>query len=84
MREYERGTFVWYVKWFACFMVLLSVAVRSVEEIPQIYDVIFSFVGTIAWFYVGWKWNDRAFLLLNGVLLFLLGTALLRYIVNAL
>jgi len=71
---------VYYVKWISTFFVLVSVACRSVEEIPKIYDVVFSWVGTAGWLYVALAWKDRALIILNTVVGFMLFTALLRYI----
>ena len=70
----------WYVKWISCIFVLIAVACRSVEEVPKIYDVVFSLIGTLGWLWVGYMWHDRALLMLNGVLSFLLATSVLRYL----
>lgn len=70
----------WYVKWGSCLIILIAVACRSVDEVPKIYDLSFSFIGTIGWFYVGLVWHDRALVLLNGVLSFMLFLGLLRYV----
>jgi hypothetical protein len=53
---------------------------RSVEEVPKIYDLVLSFVGCSGWALVGYLWHDRALLMLNSVLLFVLGTGILTYI----
>jgi len=71
---------VWYVKWFATFMVILAVACRSVDEIPKVYDVVLSFIGTSAWLWVGLQWKDRALIVLNTVIVFMLGVSILRYV----
>lgn len=71
---------VYYIKWIATVCVLISVACRSVEEIPKIYDVFFSWVGTAGWLYVSLAWKDRALIILNAVVGFMLFTALLRYV----
>jgi len=71
----------WYVKWLACFLVLIAVACRSIDEVPKIYDVIFSLAGTLGWLWVGYMWHDRALVMLNSVLGFLLASSLLRYMV---
>lgn len=70
---------VWYVKWFATVLVIIAVACRSVDEIPKIYDVGISFVGTVAWLWVSLQWKDRALIVLNSVMVFMLGVSLLRY-----
>jgi hypothetical protein len=71
---------VWYIKWIATVLVIISVACRSVEEIPRIYDLVFSFTGTIMWWWVSFIWNDRALLTLNTTLLIILSSGLLRSI----
>ena len=70
---------VWYVKWIATVLVIIAVACRSVDEIPKIYDVAISFVGTILWLWVALQWKDRALIILNSVMVFMLGVSLLRY-----
>jgi hypothetical protein len=72
----------WYVKWGATVLVLIAVMCRSVDEIPKIYDVAFSWLGTLGWLYVGLQWKDRALIILNSVIGFLLFTSLVRYIVK--
>jgi hypothetical protein len=72
-------TLDWYIKWVSSAIILLAVMCRSVDEVPRIFDLVFSFFGTIGWFVVGYLWHDRALILLNGVLVFMLGMALLRY-----
>lgn len=72
--------YVYYAKWIATVLVLIAVACRSVEEIPRIYDVVFSWVGTGMWLYVSLAWKDRALILLNAVMSFMLFVSLLRYI----
>lgn len=73
---------VYYVKWISTLLVLIAVACRSVDEVPKIYDVIFSLLGTFGWLYVGLAWKDRALIMLNAVLVFMLGTSILRYIAS--
>jgi len=73
---------VYYIKWISTIIVLIAVACRSVDEVPKIYDVFFSLIGTFGWLYVGLAWKDRALIILNAVLVFMLGTALLRYIAS--
>lgn len=71
---------VWYVKWIATIMVLVAVMCRSVEEVPRIYDIVFSLLGTGGWLYVSLCWKDRALIMLNSVMLVMLSSALLRNI----
>jgi|TARA_B100000745_G_scaffold21938_1_gene15000 hypothetical protein len=53
-----------------------------VEEVPKVYDIIFSTMGTAGWLYVGYMWHDRALIVLNTILLSMLATGLFRYIIQ--
>ena len=68
----------WWVKWFATIVIIVAVMCRSVEEVPRIYDQWFSLIGTFCWLWVGLQWKDRALIVLNSVLVFVLGAGLLR------
>jgi hypothetical protein len=70
--------YVYYVKWISTFFVLFAVICRSVEEVPKIYDVGFSLIGTLGWLYVGLAWKDRALIMLNAVITVMLSAAFLR------
>ena len=72
----------WYVKWFGVCFICLAVLCRSIQEVPKIYDVCFSIIGTGAWLWVGFKWHDRALIVLNTILLCLLVSGGARYIVQ--
>ena len=72
--------YIYYLKWIATFVIITAVACRSVEEIPRIFDIVFSLVGTAMWLVVSLAWKDRALILLNAVMSFMLLVALLRYI----
>ena len=72
----------WYVKWFGVCFICLAVLCRSIQEVPKIYDVFFSIIGTAAWLWVGFKWHDRALIVLNTILLCLLVSGGARYIVQ--
>ena len=72
--------YIYYLKWIATFVILAAVACRSVDEIPKIYDVILSWIGTGMWLIVSLAWKDRALILLNSVMSFMLFLALLRYV----
>jgi len=69
----------WYVKWISVAFVCVAVLCRSVEEIPKIFDVTFSIVGTSGWLWVGFKWHDRALIILNTILLAMLVSGAFRY-----
>ena len=73
------GDLSWFVKWVASFFILIAVMCRSVEEVPRIFDVVLSIIGTIGWAWVGYLWHDRALLLLNGTIVVFLGMSLIRY-----
>ena len=72
--------YIYYLKWIATLFILVAVACRSVEDIPKIYDVVFSYIGTGMWLIVSIAWKDRALILLNSVISFMLFVAILRYI----
>jgi len=72
--------YIYYLKWIATIFVLIAVACRSVDEIPKIYDVVFSMIGTLGWLIVSMAWKDRALILLNSVITFMLFVAILRYV----
>ena len=72
--------YIYYLKWIATIFVLIAVACRSVDEIPKIYDVVFSWIGTGGWLIVSLAWKDRALILLNSVIAFMLFVAILRYV----
>jgi len=69
----------WYVKWISVAFVCVAVLCRSVEEIPKILDITFSIVGTAGWLWVGFKWHDRALIILNTILLAMLVSGAFRY-----
>ena len=69
----------WYVKWISVAFVCVAVLCRSVEEIPKIFDVTFSIVGTTGWLWVGFKWHDRALIILNTIVLAMLVSGAFRY-----
>ena len=62
----------WYVKWVASLLVLAAMSTRGVEGLV-FWDLVLSVTGISLWLWVAVMWNDRALILLNGiVLLFLL------------
>ena len=72
----------WYVKWVSVIFICIAVLCRSVEEVPKIYDVVLSMFGTAGWLWVGFKWHDRALVVLNTVLLSILVSGAFRYYVS--
>ena len=69
--------YIYYLKWIATIIILMAVACRSVEEVPRIYDVILSWLGALGWLVVSIAWKDRALIILNSVMGFMLFTALI-------
>ena len=72
----------WYVKWISVAFVCVAVLFRSVEEIPKIYDITCSIVGTAGWLWVGFKWHDRALIILNTRLLAMLISGAFRFYIS--
>ena len=72
----------WYVKWISVGFVFVAVLCRSIEEVPKIYDVVLSFIGTCLWWWVGILWKDRALIVLNSVLCFILAVSTMRFILS--
>jgi|TARA_B110000483_G_C17929455_1_gene440167 hypothetical protein len=69
----------WYVKWTASVFILISAMFRIQGPEYDNLDTLFSFVGVTGWMIVGLLWKDRALLLLNGVLMFVLASGLLNW-----
>ena len=73
--------FTWYVKWIASIIVLVGITIRA-SGVTQLQwlDIVCSWIGAVGWFYVGFKWNDRALMVLNGVIGVILFAGILRVI----
>jgi len=71
----------WYVKWAASIIVLVGITIRA-SGVTQLQwlDIVCSWIGAVGWFYVGFKWNDRALMVLNGVIGVILFAGILRVI----
>jgi len=71
----------WYVKWASSIIVLFGITIRAsgVTEL-QWLDIVCSWVGAVGWFYVGFKWNDRALMVLNAVIGIILFAGILRVV----
>lgn len=71
----------WYVKWIVSVILLFGLAVgergASVEGWGWV-DNVCSWIGAAGWWWVGYRWNDRALMLVNGVFVFVLTGGLLR------
>jgi hypothetical protein len=71
----------WYVKWIASIIVLIGITIRASGVVQlQWIDIVCSWIGAVGWFYVGFKWNDRALMVLNGVIGVILFAGILRVI----
>lgn len=69
----------WYVKWTASIIVLVGITIRA-SGVTQLQwlDIVCSWIGAVGWFYVGFKWNDRALMVLNAVIGIILFAGILR------
>lgn len=68
----------WYLKWISTVLILTSVAFRSAGPEYRELDIVIGFVATIGWTTVSIMWNDRALILLNGVMGAMLASSLIR------
>ena len=71
------GTLDWYIKWVSSFIILIGMALTSINLTP--FNLYFHFVGVVGWLIVGFMWHDRALMVVNSVaaMIFLMG--ILRY-----
>lgn len=69
----------WYVKWIASIIILIGITIRA-SGVTQLQwlDIVCSWIGAVGWFYVGFKWNDRALMVLNAVIGIILFAGILR------
>ena len=67
----------WYVKWVSSVLILTAVCFRAAGGF-HMFDLYFSFAGTIGWLWVGILWHDRALIMLNGALATLLLTGIFK------
>jgi membrane protein DedA with SNARE-associated domain len=70
----------WYVKWSVSIIMLVGMALgRGTGNAEwQIYDTAASWIGALGWYWVGYKWGDRAMQLVNGVMLFICTVGLIK------
>lgn len=70
----------WYVKWTVSIIMLTGMALGRGTGNPefQIYDTAASWIGALGWYWVGYKWGDRAMQLVNGVMLFICTVGLIN------
>ena len=67
----------WYIKWIASLMLMIAVCFRA-ADVSHMFDLYFSFTGTVGWLVVGFLWHDRALIFLNAVLSTVLLTGILK------
>jgi hypothetical protein len=73
----------WYVKWIASIIVLIGITIRASGVVQlQWIDIVCSWIGAAGWFFVGFKWNDRALMILNGVIGVVLFAGILRHFLS--
>jgi len=77
-RNWYPDNFDWYLKWFASFLILISLAMRSAGIEYRQYDLMFGFAGIVFWLWVSVIWRDRALIMLNAVSGFLLAVTILK------
>lgn len=61
----------WFVKWVGTFLIIAAITVRSTEGSQQL-DVLFSMLGCACWWFVAFRWHDRALLVINTIAMMLL------------
>jgi hypothetical protein len=75
-----KNTLDWYVKWIATAVILFAVAARATGiESLQIFDLWGSLVGASLWWWVSFVWRDRALMVVNGVVGFIVIMGLLNH-----
>ena len=68
----------WYIKWLASLMLMIAVCFRA-ADFNHMFDLYFSFIGTIGWLIVGMLWHDRALITLNAVAAFIFLSGILGH-----
>lgn len=70
----------WYVKWSVSIIMLVGMALGRGTGNPewQVYDTMASWIGALGWYWVGYRWGDRAMQLVNGVMLFICTVGLIK------
>lgn len=55
------------IKWFASIAQIIGYGATAMEATPA--NLYFFVIGILGWFIVGWRWNDRAIMLIHIVAL---------------
>lgn len=72
----------WYVKWAGTIILVFAVSARSIgpDIVPNLVDQSLSLIGLLCWFFVAFKWHDRALMTVNAICLPLLIAGIIRSI----
>ena len=72
----------WYVKWPGTIVLVFAVSARSIgpDIVPNLVDQSLSLIGLLCWFFVAFKWHDRALMTVNAICLPLLIAGIIRSI----
>jgi len=73
--------YIYYLKWFSTIVIIAAAICKSTPEINPLYDIVFSLIGTIGWLIVSLNWKDRALIILNSVITFILLTGLIKHLI---
>jgi len=78
-----KNDITWYVKWTVSIILLFGLAIgtrgANIEGWTWL-DTVCSWIGAAGWWWVGYRWNDRAMMLINGVFVFILTISLVKLI----
>jgi len=80
MTKTESKPLVWYVKWIATILILVSVSFRYAGTEFHILDLLFGSAGAAMWLWVAVIWNDRSLIILNTIMFIMLFGGLLKNI----
>ena len=67
----------WYIKWISSILLTVAVCFRAADA-NHMFDLYFSFAGTLGWLWVGILWHDRALMVLNTSLAMVLMIGILK------
>lgn len=65
-KKHNTHTLDWYIKWFASFILIIGMILRTTQE-HMFIDITLSMLGATGWLIVGIMWKDRALIMLNGI-----------------
>ena len=73
------GGLTWYIKWISSLILLIGMALTSLETTP--YNLFFHTLGVFGWFVVGMMWNDRAIIFINAIAFSIYLTGVIKFYV---